>query len=87
MIRRYICVKCEECDGILLEGDVTLRIDRVTFAYSPTSEPVLSDFSMEVKPGTMVAVSGETGVGKTTLLRLLLGLVTPTSGSMILTGP
>ena len=74
-------------DGILLEGDVTLRIDRVTFAYSPTSEPVLSDFSMEVKPGTMVAVSGETGVGKTTLLRLLLGLVTPTSGSMILTGP
>jgi ABC-type multidrug transport system fused ATPase/permease subunit len=74
-------------DGILLEGDVTLRIDRVTFTYSPTSEPVLSDFSMMVKPGTMVAVSGETGVGKTTLLRLLLGLVAPASGSMILSSP
>jgi ABC-type bacteriocin/lantibiotic exporter with double-glycine peptidase domain len=37
---------------------------------------------MEVKPGTMVAVMGETGVGKTTLLRLLLALVKPDSGSI-----
>jgi ABC-type bacteriocin/lantibiotic exporter with double-glycine peptidase domain len=35
---------------------------------------------MEVKPGTMVAVMGETGVGKTTLLRLLLALIKPESG-------
>ena len=38
----------------------------MTFAYTPESKPVLSDFSMIVKPGTMVAVMGETGVGKTT---------------------
>lgn len=37
---------------------------------------------MEVKPGTMVAVMGETGVGKTTLLRLLLALVKPNSGTI-----
>lgn len=70
--------------GILLEGEVTLRIDRITFAYSPDSEPVLANFSMEVKPGSLVALSGESGVGKTTLLRLLLGLVNPSKGSMIL---
>lgn len=70
--------------GILLEGEITLRVDRVTFAYSPTSVPILDNFSMEVKPGTMVALSGESGVGKTTLLRLLLGLVTPSSGSITL---
>ena len=58
--------KLENTDErILLEGEVTLEIKNVTFAYSPGSKPVLSDFSMEVKPGTMVAVTGETGVGKT----------------------
>ncbi len=67
---------------ILLEGDVTLKIENLTFAYSDDTNPVLSDFSMVVKPGTMVAVMGETGVGKTTLLRLLLALIKPDSGNI-----
>lgn len=67
---------------ILLEGDVTLKIENLSFAYSEDTNPVLSDFSMVVKPGTMVAVMGETGVGKTTLLRLLLALIKPDSGSI-----
>lgn len=69
-------------NGILLEGSVTLEIKNLTFSYLRDSKPVLSNFSMEVNPGTMVAVMGETGVGKTTLLRLLLALVTPDSGSI-----
>ena len=67
---------------ILLEGNVTLKIENLTFAYSEDTNPVLSDFSMVVKPGTMVAVMGETGVGKTTLLRLLLALIKPDSGNI-----
>ena len=72
----------EHKNRVLLEGDVTLSIDNVSFAYSKESKPVLEDFSMVVKPGTMVAVMGETGVGKTTLLRLLLALIQPNSGSI-----
>lgn len=72
----------ENEEKILLEGNVTLRIENLTFAYSKEAKPVLSDFSMVVKPGTMVAVMGETGVGKTTLLRLLLALIKPDSGSI-----
>ena len=72
----------EHKNRVLLEGDVTLSIDNVSFAYGDEERPVLSDFSMVVKPGTMVAVMGETGVGKTTLLRLLLALIQPNSGSI-----
>ncbi len=77
--------KLEENDEkILLEGDVTLTIENLSFAYTKEANPVLSDFSMVVKPGTMVAVMGETGVGKTTLLRLLLALIKPTSGRIVI---
>lgn len=69
-------------EKILLEGSVTLKLNNISFAYTNETKPLFSDFSMEVKPGTMVAVMGETGVGKTTLLRLLLALVKPDSGSI-----
>lgn len=72
----------ESKDKILLEGNVTLTIENISFAYSEESKPVLSDFSMTVQPGTMVALMGETGVGKTTLLRLLLALIHPDSGTI-----
>ena len=71
-------------DKILLEGSVTLKLNNISFAYSNESKPLFSDFSMEVKPGTMVAVMGETGVGKTTLLRLLLALIKSESGTIII---
>ena len=77
--------KLEESeDKILLQGNVTLKIENLTFAYSAQAKPVLSDFSMVVKPGMMVALMGETGVGKTTLLRLLLALIKPDSGSIVI---
>ncbi|NLA16117.1 MAG: ABC transporter ATP-binding protein [Bacteroidales bacterium] len=69
---------------ILLQGNVTLRMQDVTFSYTEDEEPVLDRFSLELRPGTMVAVMGPTGVGKTTLLRLLLALVKPDAGSITL---
>ena len=74
----------ESKDKILLQGNVTLRIENLTFSYAPDTDPVLSNFSMVLEPGTMVALMGETGVGKTTLLRLLLALVAPDSGRIVL---
>ncbi|MFA6769625.1 MAG: ATP-binding cassette domain-containing protein, partial [Bacteroidales bacterium] len=74
----------ESKERILLKGNVTLKIDDLTFSYSVKEKPVLSNFSMVVEPGTMVALMGETGVGKTTLLRLLLALIKPDSGTIII---
>ena len=74
----------ENEEKILLQGNVTLKIEDLSFTYPTQTKPVLNDFSMEVKPGTMVALMGETGVGKTTLLRLLLALIKPASGTIVI---
>jgi len=62
-----------------LRGEVELR--HVSFAYSG-SEPVLEDVSCSVQPGERVALVGPSGVGKTTLVSLLLRFYQPTEGEI-----
>ena len=60
-------------------GGVTLHIEDVCFKYHD-GETVLSDASFYVKPGEVVALVGPSGEGKTTMLRILLGLVSAQKG-------
>lgn len=69
-------------EKIMLDGNITLKMNNIKFAYTNDGKWLFSDFSMEVKPGSMVAITGETGAGKTTLLRLLLALLKPESGTI-----
>ena len=64
----------------------TLSLDGVWFAYSPGGPPVLSDVSLTVRPGELVAIVGRSGAGKTTLLGLLPRLHDPTAGAVRLDG-
>mgnify|MGYP002248401227 CR=1 FL=1 len=48
-----------------------LSIDHLNFSYDP-SKPLIQDFNYEAKPGTMIAIVGKTGCGKTTLINLLM---------------
>jgi ABC-type glutathione transport system ATPase component len=64
---------------------VILEAREVGFRY-PSGEPVLTDVSFGVTPGRSVALVGESAAGKTTLLRLLLGLRRPTSGEVLFQG-
>jgi zinc transport system ATP-binding protein len=57
----------------------------VTFAY-PNGPPVLQDVNLRVNRGEFVAIAGPNGGGKTTLLRLILGLEQPTRGEAFLSG-
>jgi NitT/TauT family transport system ATP-binding protein len=57
-------------------------LDRVDFAYDP-ARPVLSGFSLELPEAGAVCLAGPSGCGKTTLLRLLAGLETPQSGTVV----
>lgn len=57
-----------------------LVFSEVSFGYG--SRPVIDNLSLEVKSGELLAIMGGSGVGKTTLLRLMTGLVAATSGSV-----
>jgi ABC-type multidrug transport system fused ATPase/permease subunit len=57
-----------------------IRFDDVSFRYAKGDRMVLEHFSHVFKPGSKTAIMGETGIGKTTLFRLLLGFIEPTSG-------
>lgn len=57
-----------------------MEVKNVSFSYG--DEPVFTDLSLSLSGGRRVAVMGESGRGKTTLLRLLLGLIEPSSGTV-----
>ena len=58
---------------------LALRLEQVTFAYGH-APPVLRDVDLEVERGEFVAIAGPNGGGKTTLVRLVVGLEQPTAG-------
>jgi ATP-binding cassette subfamily B protein len=63
-----------------------IRFDHVSFAYPGTDRLVLDDVSLELKPGTVIAIVGENGAGKTTLVKLLCRLYRPTRGHILVDG-
>lgn len=69
----------EPGEPVALESPCGIRLEHVGYAYED-GQDVLRDLSFDFKPGTCTAVLGETGAGKTTLIRVILGLVVPKAG-------
>ena len=67
-----------------LKGNISLR--NVFFRYSPDTPPVLENLNIEIHSGEYVALVGMTGCGKSTVLRLLLGLEKPNQGEVCYDG-
>ena len=63
-----------------------MRCENVTYRHPGADQPVLAGLSLEVQPGSIAAVTGPSGVGKTTLGRLMAGLLTPDSGTITCDG-
>jgi hypothetical protein len=59
-----------------------LSVQNLSFRYDAYSKYILEDISFEVKKGEYVSIVGENGSGKSTLVRLLLGLLKPTTGEV-----
>jgi ATP-binding cassette subfamily B protein len=67
-----------------LSGRIELK--HVSFQYDQNAPLVLRDINLNIYPGQKVALVGRTGSGKSTLGKLLVGLITPTSGSILFDG-
>lgn len=71
-------------DRCKMEGLLGLDIQDVSFRYALGDREILSHFTHQFAPGSKTALMGHTGAGKTTLFRLLLGLIKPDQGTMVL---
>ena len=67
-----------------LAGVPGIKIENVTYAYPESDTEIFTDFSHNFLPGSRTAIVGPTGIGKSTLIRLLLALLTPKKGSIII---
>lgn len=74
----------EEGDDIVLPGAPGVRVENLTFAYEGVRDPVVRGLNYDFKPGTMTAIVGSTGAGKSTLVRVIMSLLPPDGGRVTL---
>ena len=72
----------EQGDPIKLSAPCGIRLEDVSYAYDDKEGDVIHHLSFDFKPGSYTAILGETGAGKTTLVRVLLALLRPKEGKV-----
>lgn len=74
----------EQGDPIPLTAPCGVRLEHITYAYDDGDSNVIEQLDFDFYPGSCTAVLGETGAGKTTLIRLILALLRPNEGKVTL---
>ena len=72
----------QQGDAVIFNDTAGVRFNDVTFRYEEGKRFILNKFSFDFPPNSSTAIVGETGAGKTTLIRLLIALINPQSGSI-----
>jgi ABC-type bacteriocin/lantibiotic exporter with double-glycine peptidase domain len=74
----------EQGDPIEMESPCGVRLEDVSYAYTAEDGDVVKNLTFDFYPGSCTAILGETGAGKTTLVRMILALIKPQSGNAII---
>lgn len=72
----------EQGEPIEMKSPCGIRLENVSYGYSDKDGNVIDNLNFDFTPGSCTAILGETGAGKTTLIRLILALLQPQSGSV-----
>jgi ABC-type multidrug transport system fused ATPase/permease subunit len=72
----------EQGESIMMDAPCGVRFTDVTYQYQQNQQPTIVHANYDFPPGSCTAILGETGSGKTTLIRLLLALIRPQEGSI-----
>ena len=76
----------EKTMTIIPDNSNTIEFENISFRYSDNGEEIFSNFSLRINKGERIAITGKSGCGKTTLLKLLVGMVSPISGNVFFSG-
>lgn len=76
----------ERGNPVIIPSPSGLRVEALRFRYPDADDYLFDGFDFDFAPGSKTAVVGETGVGKSTLIRLMLSLLRPESGRLVLYG-
>ena len=76
----------EKIEGIKIDSIKTIEFKNVSFKYPQRSNYVLKDISFTINAGETISLVGINGCGKTTIIKLLLGLYEPTKGKILING-
>ncbi len=63
-----------------------LTLENICFSYSDDQAPILNNVNLSLDAGESIAITGPSGAGKTTLMKIMLGLLQPSSGKVLLDG-
>ena len=72
----------QQGDAVMFKETAGVRFNDVTFRYEEDKRLILDNFTFDFPPNSCTAIVGETGAGKTTLIRLLIALINPQGGSI-----
>lgn len=71
-------------NSVMIAGTAGIKVESISFAYPDSNRKIFDNLSYNFKPGSLTAICGETGIGKSTLIRLILAQLEPETGSISL---